>query len=244
LRISSNTLLSGRVAIVTGASSGIGRAIARELAAAGCRTVLAARSTEALESLQETIVHEGGEAHAAPTNLLAINELEALVRTTVEKYRGLDFLINNAGWGRKAPVSRGKIEDWENTFRVNLLAPMILAKLVLPMLTDQKRGAIVNVSSISGRAGQAGSAAYAASKAGLIAFSQSLYEEVREHGIKVAAILPGFVDTPMIPPVRGLDRSRMIRPEDVAQAVAFVLRAPATSCPVEITLRPQRTPYK
>jgi NADP-dependent 3-hydroxy acid dehydrogenase YdfG len=81
-------------------------------------------------------------------------------------------------------------------------------------------------------------------KFGLIGFTQSLYEEVREHGIKVALILPGFVDTPMIPPVKHLDRSKMIQPDDVAQAVLYVLNAPATACPVEITIRPQRTPHR
>ncbi|MGZ8520733.1 MAG: SDR family oxidoreductase, partial [Candidatus Binatia bacterium] len=79
---------------------------------------------------------------------------------------------------------------------------------------------------------------------GLIGFTQSLYEEVREHGIKVAVILPGFVDTPMIPPVKHLDRTKMIQAEDVAQAVLYILNAPATACPVELTIRPQRTPYK
>ncbi|MGZ8435996.1 MAG: SDR family NAD(P)-dependent oxidoreductase, partial [Candidatus Binatia bacterium] len=91
---------------------------------------------------------------------------------------------------------------------------------------------------------EANGAAYSASKFGLIGFTQSLYEEVREHGIKVAVILPGFVDTPMIPPVKHLDRTKMIQAEDVAQAVLYILNAPATACPVELTIRPQRTPYK
>jgi NAD(P)-dependent dehydrogenase (short-subunit alcohol dehydrogenase family) len=97
---------------------------------------------------------------------------------------------------------------------------------------------------VSGKSGEANGAAYSASKFGLIGFTQSLYEEVREHGIKVSVILPGFVDTPMIPPVKHLDRSKMIQADDVAQAVLFVLNAPATACPVEMTIRPQKTPYR
>jgi NADP-dependent 3-hydroxy acid dehydrogenase YdfG len=236
--------VAGKVAVVTGASSGIGRVVARRLSQAGCRTVLAARRRDELTSLREEIVGFGGEAWVFQTDLLKTDDLEALVHATLEKYGTIDFLVNNAGWGRTAPVVKARVEDWERTFRVNLLGPMILTRLVLPTLIERQSGAVVNISSVSGRGGEAGAAAYAASKAGLIAFSQSLYEEVREHGIKVTAILPGFVNTPMIPTVRYLDRSRMIQPDDVALAVLFVLTNPATSCPVEITLRPQRTPYK
>jgi 3-oxoacyl-[acyl-carrier protein] reductase len=121
---------------------------------------------------------------------------------------------------------------------------MLLTKLLLPAMIEQSSGAVINISSISGKSGEAGSSAYAASKFGMIGFTQSLYEEVRGYGIKVSVILPGFVDTPMIPPVKHLDRSKMIRPEDVAEAVLFVLHSSATSCPVEMTLRPQRTPYR
>jgi len=105
-------------------------------------------------------------------------------------------------------------------------------------------GAVINISSVSGITGHANGAAYSASKFGLIGFSQSLYEEVRENGIRVSVIIPGFVDTQMIPPVRRLDRSKMIQPEDVAKTVLFVLTSPPTICPVEITVRPQKTPYR
>jgi short-subunit dehydrogenase len=156
----------------------------------------------------------------------------------------VDFLINNAGWGKRAPVVRAKIEDWDQTLRLNLRAPMILAQRLLPAMIEKGEGAVINIGSVSGKTGEADGAAYSASKFGLIGFTQSLYEEVREHGIKVAVILPGFVDTPMIPPVKHLDRSKMIQADDVAHAVQFVLAAPATSCPVEITIRPQRSPYR
>ncbi len=237
-------LLQDKVCIVTGAGRGIGRAIALRAAEEGCRTVLAARSTDQLAAVQADIEARGGEALSLPTDLSGQEDLEELVGQTLDRFGAIDFLINNAGWGIKATVAKARVADWEQTFRVNLLAPMILSQLVLPTLTARESGAVVNIASISGRVGQGGSAAYAASKAGLIAFSQALFEEVREHNIKVAAIVPGFVDTEMIPPVRHLDRTRMIRAEDVAQAVIFVLTAPPTACPVEITVRPQRTPYR
>ena len=156
----------------------------------------------------------------------------------------VDHLINNAGWGKNAPVVNAKVEDWDRTFRVNLRAPMLLTQLVLPTLIEKRAGAIVNIGSVSGKMGQADTSAYCASKFGLIGFTESLFQEVREYGIKVSVILPGFVDTPLIPPTRKLDRSKMICPEDIAQAVLFVLSCPPNSCPVEITVRPQKSPYK
>ncbi len=230
--------------MVTGAGRGIGRAIALLAAENGCRTMLASRSADQLAAVQAEIAARGGQAFWLRTDLSGQEDIAALVRQTIDRFGTIDFLINNAGWGVKANVVKARVQDWEQTFRVNLLAPMILSQLVLPTLMARQGGAVVNIASISGRAGQGGSAAYAASKAGLIGFSQSLFEEVREHNIKVAAILPGFVDTGMIPPVKHLDRARMIQPEDVAQAVLFVLTAPNATCPVEITVRPQRTPYR
>ena len=237
-------LLQDKVCIVTGAGRGIGRAIARLAAGEGCRTMLASRSAEQLAAVQAEIAARGGQASWLRTDLSSQEDITALVRQTLDRFGAIDFLVNNAGWGIKAKIAKARVQDWEQTLRVNLLAPMILSQLVLPALMARQGGAVVNIASISGRAGQGGSAAYAASKAGLIGFSQSLFEEVREHQIKVAAIVPGFVDTEMIPRVRRLDRARMIRPEDVAQAVLFVLTAPPTACPVEITVRPQRTPYR
>lgn len=236
--------LAEKVSIVTGAGRGIGRAIALLLARSGARVALASRSEGPLAAVAEEIRKEGGEALAVPTDLTRDEQIERLVAQTLRAWGSIDYLINNAGWGRHATVLKARREDWDRTFRVNLRAPMILSQLVLPQLIERGAGAIVNIGSISGKAGQANTAAYSASKFGLIGFSESLYEEVREHGIKVSVILPGFVDTEMIPPTKRLERAKMIRPEDVAQAVFFVLTSPPHSCPVEITLRPQRTPYK
>jgi short-subunit dehydrogenase len=193
-----------------------------------------------LSDLQQELRNFGDNAAAIRADLTRDDDLQRLV----EQSGPVDFLINNAGWGKRAPVVRAKIEDWDQTLRLNLRAPMILAQRLLPAMIEKGEGAVVNIGSVSGKSGEAEGAAYSASKFGLIGFTQSLYEEVRERGIKVAVILPGFVDTPMIPPVKHLDRSKMIQADDVAQAVQFVLNAPATSCPVEITIRPQKSPYR
>ena len=235
--------LAGKVAIVTGASRGIGKAISILLAQSGARVVLAARSEPQLKSVREEISSQNGEALVIPTDLTVDKEMEQLVQQTLKEWGSVDVLINNAGWGKVAPVVKAKVSDWDETFRVNLRAPMFLSKLVLPTMMEKGEGSIINISSVSGKSGEANGAAYSASKFGLMGFTQSLYEEVREYGIRVAAICPGFVDTPLIPQMRRMDRSKMIRPEDIAQTVLFVLTSPATACPVEIIVRPQRTPY-
>ena len=236
--------LEGKVAIVTGAGRGIGRAIALVLAQSQCRVVLTARTVAQLEDVKGEILALGGEAVVVSGDLTRDEDIRRLVEESQAKWGAADILINNAGWGKRAPVVGASLTDWDQTFRLNLRAPMVLAKALLPNMIAKREGAVINIGSVSGKTGEANGAAYSASKFGLIGFTQSLYEEVREHSIKVAVILPGFVDTPLIPPNKQLDRSKMIQAEDVAQSVLYVLMSPATSCPVEITLRPQRTPYR
>ncbi|HXF75487.1 MAG TPA: SDR family oxidoreductase [Methylomirabilota bacterium] len=235
---------AGKVSLVTGAGRGIGKAIALSLAKLGCRVILAARTEAQLAEVEREIRRLGGEGIAIPTDLTRDEDIERLV-TRIEREAGaVDILINNAGWGKRAPVVRASIPDWDQTLRLNLRAPMVLAQRFLPAMIAKGEGAVINIGSVSGKTGEANGAAYSASKFGLIGFTQSLYEEVREHGIKVSVILPGYVDTPMIPPVKHLDRGKMIRPDDIAQTVLFVLTSPTTCCPVEITVRPQRAPNR
>jgi short-subunit dehydrogenase len=236
--------LAGKVALVTGSGRGIGKAVALSLARSGCRLLVTARTAAQLEQVQQEIQAIGGDSKTVPADLTRDQDIEKVVAEIRGAYGAVDFLVNNAGWGKRAPVARLKVEDLDQTLRVNLRAPMLLAKHLLPDMIEKGGGAVINIGSVSGKAGEANGAAYSASKFGLIGFTQSLYEEVREHGIKVAVILPGFVDTPMIPPVKQLDRSKMIQANDVAQSVLYVLNSPPTSCPVEITIRPQRTPYR
>jgi 3-oxoacyl-[acyl-carrier protein] reductase len=236
--------LGGKIAVVTGAGRGIGRAVAINLAQSGCRVILTARTPAQLEKVQQEILALGGEAICIAADLTRDEEIDRLFEESNRRCQPADILINNAGWGKRAPVVKARHEDWDQTFRLNIRAPMILAKSFLPQMIEKGEGAVINIGSISGKTGEANGAAYAASKFGLIGFTQSLYDEVREHGIKVAVILPGFVDTPLIPPNPRLDRSKMIQPADVAQAVDYILTSPPTCCPVEITLRPQKSPYR
>jgi 3-oxoacyl-[acyl-carrier protein] reductase len=236
--------LAGKIAVVTGAGRGIGRAVASHLAECGCRIVLAARTLNQLEQVQQEIVTSGREAIAIPADLTRDDEIQRLVEETQQRLGAPNILINNAGWGKRAPVVKVQGEDLDQTLRLNLRAPIILAQLFVPGMIEKGEGAVINIGSVSGKTGEANGAAYSASKFGLIGFTQSLYEEVREYGIKVAVILPGFVDTPLIPPNRQLDRSKMIQPADVAHTVGYILNSAPTCCPVEITLRPQKSPYR
>ena len=236
--------LKDKVAIVTGAGRGIGKAVASNLAECGCRVILTARTMAQLEQVQQEISTSGAEAIAIAADLTRDNEVQRLVEESRQRMGAADILINNAGWGKRAAVVKVALEDLDQTLRLNLRAPMILARSLVPSMIEKGEGAVINIGSISGKTGEANGAAYSASKFGLIGFTQSLYEEVREYGIKVAVILPGFVDTPLIPPNRQLDRSKMIQPADVAQTVRYILASAPTCCPVEITLRPQKNPYR
>jgi 3-oxoacyl-[acyl-carrier protein] reductase len=221
--------LADKVALVTGAGRGIGKAIALSLAASGCRTILTARTTAQLQEVRREIQDAGGDAAAVTGDLTYAEDIERVAAESSRIY---------------GPVDRIKLEDLDRTLNVNLRAPILLARYLVPGMIEKSAGAVINIGSVSGKSGEANGAAYSASKFGLIGFTQALYEEVREHGIKVAVILPGFVDTPLIPPTRQLDRSKMIQPGAIAACVHYILDAPPTCCPVEITVRPQKTPYR
>ncbi|HTM07659.1 MAG TPA: SDR family oxidoreductase [Verrucomicrobiae bacterium] len=236
--------LRGKIAIVTGAGRGIGRAVALALGEAGIRVALAARSEEEIRSVAQEIRRKDSDAIALAADLTRDADMERIVKQTVSEWGDVDILVNNAGWGKTSSVVNSRVEDWDRTFQINLRAPMVLTRLLLPAMIEKKFGAIINIGSISSKAGQANTSAYSASKFGILGFTQSLFEEVREYGIKVSIILPGFVDTPLIPVNKRLDRSKMIQPRDIGDAVLYVLSTPSNACPVEMTIRPQQTPYR
>lgn len=237
--------LLGQVALITGASSGIGRAIALRLAGAGATIVLASRTADDLQKVVVIIHAAGGKAFSIPTDVTDEQQLTALVEHALSQFGRINILVNNAGGGTpRTPIVKARLADWEWTLRVNLWATMMLTKLALPGMIERQQGAIINICSLAGMTGKAGEAAYAAAKFGVRGFTQSLFAEVREHGIKVSTICPGYVDTEMIPPNRRVDRTKMIRPEDVAEAVYTVVTSSARMCPVEIVLQPQYDPLK
>ncbi len=180
-----------------------------------------------------------------PTDVTNDQQMEALVNTTLARFGHIDILVNNAGGGPpRTPVVKARMADWDWTLRTNLWATMVLTKLVLPSMIERRSGTIVNLCSLTGLTGKAEEAAYAAAKFGVRGFSQSVFEEVRECGVKVTTICPGYVDTALIPHNRRVDRSKMLSPEDVAEVVYEVTLSPARACPLEIILHPQHDPFR
>jgi NADP-dependent 3-hydroxy acid dehydrogenase YdfG len=238
-------LLFGQIALITGASRGIGRAIALRLAEAGATIALASRTADELQKVAAMIDAAGGKVLVIPTDVTDEQQLTALVERIRAEHDRIDILVNNAGGGTpRTPIVKARLADWEWTLRVNLWATMALTKLVLPGMIERQQGTVINICSQASLTGKAGEAAYAAAKFGVRGFSQSLFAEVREYGIKVSAIYPGYVDTALIPPNRRLDRTKMMRPEDVAEAVYSVVTSSARICPVEMVLQPQYDPLK
>jgi NAD(P)-dependent dehydrogenase (short-subunit alcohol dehydrogenase family) len=242
--VASDAPLQTRAALVTGAGRGIGRSIALALAGAGATVAITARREHDLEEVAAEIGRRGGCAHVLPADLTD----DAAVGTLAERARvllgGLDVLVHNAGGAPPhGDFERSRIAAWDHTLRLNLRAPMLLTH---HLLADLRRGtapAVVFVASIAGMSGSAGAAAYCAAKFGIRGFAQALFEEVREHGIRVSVVSPGLVDTALVPPNRRLDRARMLGPDDVAAAILFAVSSAPTAACSEIVLRPQRSPW-
>ena len=228
-------------ALVSGASRGIGRAISVRLAAAGYRVFLLGRDIDALEKTIQVCAATGGVAGSLAGDLTDPAFADQAIRQAERRMGLIDVLINNAGASEYGPVYSADLEAWRAVVDLNFNSVLNLCRKVLPAMIERKRGAIINISSLSARHSEAGNAIYAATKHAINGFTGSLYEDVREYGIKVSAIMPGFVDTALTSGI-GKNPEKMIRPDDVADAVEFVLSSSATCCPTEIVIRPQQRP--
>jgi len=230
--------LQQSVSVVTGASKGIGRAVAHELAKAGSTAVLVARSESELRKVQSEIEHANGRAEyfvADITNDKVVNDLFEHVRT---KYGRLDVLINNAGIGRFAPVRNLKVDDFDAMWKLNVRALFVCSQNAVRMMEPQKSGIIVQVASLAGKNAFVNGAGYAATKWAVLGFSKCMMLEVREHNIKVIVVCPGSVDTGFSPRVRDASADKILSPQDVADAIMAALRLPQQAMMSEIDLRP------
>jgi len=233
----SSKFLTDKVALVTGASRGLGKAIALALAAEGASIAAVARSEEALQETLEAIRATGGVAEPYALDVANEAAVEAAVEKIAARFGHIDILVNNAGVTRDGLLMRMKSEDWDVVLNTNLKGAFHLTKPVGRLMVKQRAGRIINISSVIGLMGNAGQANYAASKAGLIGFSKSVAREFASRGITCNVVCPGFIETDM---TRGLSEDlrkklldriplqRLGRPDDVAGAVAF-LCSPAAS---------------
>lgn len=224
--------LTGKVAVVTGASRGIGRAIALELAQRGARVVVNYHSSaEAANEVVDAIVEQGGEAVAVQADVGDLQQATQLVDAAVDSYGTIDILVNNAGTTRDQLLMMMREEDWDLVLCTNLKGVFNCCKAAARKMMRQRSGRIVNISSVSGIAGQAGQTNYAASKAGIIGFTKSLAKELGPRNVTVNAVAPGFVPTALTDDLseewkeRAIEATplgRMARPEEIAYAVAFL----------------------
>ncbi|MEB3160332.1 MAG: 3-oxoacyl-ACP reductase family protein, partial [Synechocystis sp.] len=192
------TALTDQVAIVTGASRGIGKATALALAATGMKVVVNyASSSAAADAVVAEITNNGGQAIAVQANVAKAEDVDQLIKTTLEQFGQIDVLVNNAGITRDTLLLRMKQEDWQAVIDLNLTGVFLCTKAVAKIMLKQKRGRIVNITSVAGMMGNPGQANYSAAKAGVIGFTKTVAKELASRGVTVNAVAPGFIATDM-----------------------------------------------
>lgn len=225
-------MLKGKCALVTGASRGIGKAIALKLASLGANLVLNYRSseTEAME-VEKEVKKMGVDAISIKGDISKLEDVENLVSVAKEKFGSVDIMVNNAGITKDTLILRMKEEDFDKVIDVNLKGVFNCLKTITPVMVRQKHGKIINLSSVVGISGNAGQVNYAASKAGVIGMTKSLAKEVGSRGINVNAVAPGFIETDMTEVLgdkykeeikKNIPLKKLGKPEDVANVVAFL----------------------
>ena len=235
--MTSSPQLDRHVAIVTGGTRGIGLAIVRGYVARGARVVVSGRSQDHLD----VVASELGDAVAPVRGDVADPQVaDVLVRTAVERFGGLDSLVNNAGVGKFVNVADMKVEEWQRLIATNLTGVFLCSKAAIPALKQRGGGWIINISSLAGRNSFMGGAAYCASKAGLNAFAESLMLEVRQDDIRVSTIMPGSVQTAFSAGGDSAEHDWKLSADDVAQVVFDLLGHSARSLPSRVEIRPSK----
>lgn len=228
--------LQDQVAIVTGASRGIGRAIAIALAAEGAKVVVNyARSSEAAEDVVKNITTERGEAIALQADVSKVDQVDELIKQTLDKFGRIDILVNNAGITKDTLLMRMKPEDWQTVIDLNLTGVFLCTRAVTKPMLKQRSGRIINIASVAGQMGNPGQANYSAAKAGVIGFTKTVAKELASRGITVNAVAPGFIATDMTSEIKSEDIIKFIplgrfgQPEEIAGMVRFLAGDPAAA---------------
>lgn len=233
--------LQRKIAIVTGGGQGLGAAICKSIAQAGATAIVGDIQLEAAEKIAQQIRETGGEAIALPLDVSNTEQVSETVQKVRDQYGAIDILINNAGTDKTVSIEELEIADWDRVLSVNLRGAFLLSKAVFPIMKQQGRGHIVNVTSTAAKRAWPNATAYHASKWGLLGFSHALHTEARPHGVKVTAIVAGGMQTPFI-----LDRfpdtplDVLQPPENVAETIRYVLMQPEETVIPEVTVLPMR----
>jgi NAD(P)-dependent dehydrogenase (short-subunit alcohol dehydrogenase family) len=243
-----NAQLDGKVAIVTGGSKGIGRSTAAALLASGARVAISGRSGSALKEAAAELAR-GGAGYGdrlltVEGDVASEQDAAKLISLTVERFGGLDILINNAGIGRFAPIADMTTEDWHAIFNTNLTGVFFCTRAALPHLKQRGGGYIINISSLASKNAFAGGGAYCASKAALNSFTEALMIETRHDNIRVSDVLPGSVQTEFNNNSITAGADWKLSPDDVARVVVDLLEHPSRSLPSRVELRPSKPPKK
>ena len=242
-----STALNGKVALVTGASSGIGEATARALAADGAHVAIAARRNDRLAALRDELESAGAQVLTLELDVTDEAAVRAAVQSTVDRFGALDIVVNNAGVMLLGPVENADTTDWTRMINTNVLGLMYLTHAALPHLLASQ-GTVVQISSVAGRVARSGSAVYNASKHAVNAFSEGLRQEVTGRGVRVVLIEPGMVATELREHIthaeskaganKRAETMRQLQSEDIAEAVRYAVTAPAHVAINEVLIRP------
>ena len=230
--------LKNKVALVTGASKGIGRAVALDLGAAGANVVLTARSADLLTEAAAEIKAAGGDALAIPADLSDEKAIAAMIDQATRHYGRLDIVVNNAGIVYAGPLADTPTADWDQLMSINVRAPFIICRQTLPWLKQAQPGYIVNISSVVGIKGYANQTLYSATKHALRGMSIALAEELRDDNVRVHVICPGGVATDLVRQVRpDIDEADLMQPDEIAELVLYLVTHKGNAVMDEVRLR-------
>ncbi len=241
-------MLKNKVAIITGASSGIGYATSLTLSKAGIRVAVGARRTEKLQELEKQIIKNNGEILVQKTDVTRKSDCDSLVNTIVEKWGKVDILINNAGLMPLSYFKNGKVEEWEQMIDVNIKGVLYCTSAVVPYMLEKRSGHIINISSVAGRIVFAGGSVYCATKHAIAALSEGLRKELSPtYNIRVTCIEPGAVETELLESItdesmtgfiQATKNMETLRSDDIANAILYAVQAPRHVNVNEILIRP------
>ena len=223
--------LAGKTALITGATRGIGKAIAKQLSSCGAKIILIARNSDQLVAVKETIISKGGIAESMAGDVSNLNSISEIITNTIDKWSRIDILVNNAGIARDNIIMRMKEDDWDSVMNINLKGCFNGIKSVARPMIKNKAGRIINITSVIGQIGNAGQSNYAASKAGIMGLTKSMAKELGSRNITVNAVAPGYITTDMTNELNdevkeqlksSIPLGRLGTPDDVANLVCFL----------------------